>query len=186
MSASTPSLAPTPGQERQEAVDTVAAPRMSWLWRLMHGASALGIFLMMLVGFVDVVGRKFFDRPLRGAVEITEILMLAVVFMGVSLVSWQRNHIQLDLIDGYLPPCWQALRLRLAEVSGGLLMLGGAWLALTRTLQAAREHELSTLLQVQLAPAYGLVALLLVVAAIAHLGAAFGRTPLTADSGNLT
>ena len=37
--------------------------------------AALALFAMMALTFADVVGRKFFDNSLTGAVELTEIFM---------------------------------------------------------------------------------------------------------------
>lgn len=138
------------------------------LWGAMRWLSAGGVFLMMLVAFVDVVGRKFLGQPLRGSVELTELLMLLVVFMGAALVSRERTHVQLDLLDSSVPLRWQSLRERTGEFMAGLVVLGAAWLALTRTLQAGREGEVTTLLRIPMAPAFGVVAALLAIAAIAH------------------
>ena len=130
----------------------------------MRWLSAGGVFLMMVVAFVDVVGRKFLDQPLRGSVELTELLMLMVVFIGVALVSHDRNHVQLDLLDSAVPVRWQALRERAGEFLSGLIMLGAGWLALTRALQAGREGELTALLRISMAPAFAIVAVLLAIA----------------------
>ncbi len=139
------------------------------LWVAMRWSAAGGVFLMMLVAFADVVGRKVLDRPLPGSVELTELLMLLVVFAGVALVSREQTHVQLDMIDAWVPPRWQGVRMRLGEILAGLVMLGAGWLALTRAIQAAHEGELTTLLRIPLAPAYCVVAALLAIGALAHL-----------------
>lgn len=139
------------------------------LWGAMRWSAAGGVFLMMLVAFADVVGRKVLGQPLRGSVELTELLMLLVVFMGVAMVSREQTHVQLDLIDAWVPPRWQGVRMRLGEMLAGLVMLGAGWLALTRAIQAAHEGELTTLLRISLAPAYYVVAALLALGALAHL-----------------
>jgi TRAP-type C4-dicarboxylate transport system permease small subunit len=163
-------------------------PRARWparlqqrLWGAMRWLSAGGVFLMMVVAFVDVVGRKFLDQPLRGSVELTELLMLMVVFIGVALVSHDRNHVQLDLLDSAVPVRWQALRERAGEFLSGLIMLGAGWLALTRALQAGREGELTALLRISMAPAFAIVAVLLAIAAVAHFVLALA--PAAADQG---
>jgi TRAP-type C4-dicarboxylate transport system permease small subunit len=151
------------------------------LWRTMSWTASGGIFLMMLLGFADVLGRKLLGRPLRGSVELTELLMLLVVFLGVTIVSHRQQHVQLDLIDDRIPPRWQDLRARAGEFVSGLVMLGAGWISVTKAVVAGRQQEATSLLQLPLAPAYALVALLLAVAALAHFGLAFGRTPPTAS-----
>jgi TRAP-type C4-dicarboxylate transport system permease small subunit len=44
-------------------------------------ASAL-LFSMMVLTFFDVVGRYLLNKPIRGAFEITELLLLVLIFAG--------------------------------------------------------------------------------------------------------
>jgi TRAP-type C4-dicarboxylate transport system permease small subunit len=65
-------------------------------------ASAL-LFCLMLVTFVDVVARYLFNRPIRGAFEVTELLLLVLIFAGLPLVSHADEHVTMDFIDRILP-----------------------------------------------------------------------------------
>jgi len=64
-------------------------------------ASAL-LFCLMLVTFVDVVARYLFNRPIRGAFELTELLLLVLIFAGLPLVSHADEHVTMDFIDRIL------------------------------------------------------------------------------------
>jgi TRAP-type C4-dicarboxylate transport system permease small subunit len=57
----------------------------------------------MLVTFVDVVARYLFNRPIRGAFEVTELLLLVLIFAGLPLVSHADEHVTMDFIDRMLP-----------------------------------------------------------------------------------
>lgn len=61
-------------------------------------ASAL-LFCLMCVTFVDVVARYLFNRPIRGAFEVTELLLLVLIFAGLPLVSHADEHVTMDFID---------------------------------------------------------------------------------------
>lgn len=63
----------------------------SWL----AGAS---LFLMMVLGAIDILGTKLFDRPLQGTFEATEALMVLTVFLSLAHVQARREHIAVDLI----------------------------------------------------------------------------------------
>src|SRR5258706_9287608 len=59
---------------------------------------------MMLLTFVDVVARYLFNRPIRGAFELTELTLLVLIFAGLPLVSHGDEHVTMDFIDRMLPP----------------------------------------------------------------------------------
>src|SRR6266481_6256532 len=57
---------------------------------------------MMLLTVVDVVARYAFNRPLRGAFEVTELMLLVLIFAGLPLVSFSDEHAVMDFIDRVL------------------------------------------------------------------------------------
>ncbi len=74
--------------------------------------AATALFAMMALTFADVVGRKFFDHSLPGAVELTEIFMMLMIFFALPLASIAGEHIVFDLLDRVLPARvlqWQKL-----------------------------------------------------------------------------
>ena len=52
-------------------------------------AASVILFSMMIVTFVDVVGRYGFNRPLRGAFEGTELMLLVLIFAGLTAFDTQ-------------------------------------------------------------------------------------------------
>jgi TRAP-type C4-dicarboxylate transport system permease small subunit len=58
----------------------------------------------MCITFVDVVARYLFNRPIRGAFEMTELILLVLIFAGLPLVSHADEHVTMDFIDRMLPP----------------------------------------------------------------------------------
>jgi TRAP-type C4-dicarboxylate transport system permease small subunit len=65
-------------------------------------AAAL-MFCMMLLTCVDVVGRYFFNKPVTGGFEMTEMLLAALIFAGLPLVTLRGDHITVDLFDAVTP-----------------------------------------------------------------------------------
>jgi TRAP-type transport system small permease protein len=65
-------------------------------------AAAL-MFCLMLLTCVDVVGRYFFNKPVTGGFEMTEMLLAALIFAGLPLVSLRGDHITVDLLDPVTP-----------------------------------------------------------------------------------
>ena len=64
-----------------------------------------GVLLMALMGMTvtDVIGRYIFNAPLRGATELTELLLAAVVFLGLPAVALADEHVTVDLVTDRMP-----------------------------------------------------------------------------------
>lgn len=58
----------------------------------------------MALTFFDVGGRKFFSQSIPGSLELTELLMVVVIFAALPLVSQRGEHVVFDSLDPYLPP----------------------------------------------------------------------------------
>ena len=66
--------------------------------------AGLALFLMMVQMVVDVVMRKFFNRPIEGSLEIVSVYhMVAVVFLPLALVELRHEHISVDLLVQSFP-----------------------------------------------------------------------------------
>src|SRR5712691_5124568 len=55
----------------------------AWLDRVLGAAAAGLLFFLMALTTADVIGRYIFNWPLRGAFEITELLLLTLIFAGL-------------------------------------------------------------------------------------------------------
>lgn len=90
-------------------------------------AASLLLFAMMAVTFVDVVGRYFLGRALNGAYELTEVLLALVVFAGLPIVTWRREHVTVDLVTSRLPALPRGLLARVAAVATAVVLGLLAW-----------------------------------------------------------
>ncbi|MCP5366960.1 MAG: TRAP transporter small permease [Hyphomicrobiales bacterium] len=71
--------------------------------RLLGGFAAVLLFSMMMLTFVDVIGRYFFTMPVPGGFEITEIMLASLIFAGLPLVTVTDEHVTVDLFDFMFP-----------------------------------------------------------------------------------
>ena len=83
--------------------------------RWLHLLAGLILVLVMLVTMIDVVGRSFFDSPFRGTIELTEMAMVVIVYLGLGYAAHEGDHISVDLIDAQVGP---RMRLALAVFTG--------------------------------------------------------------------
>ena len=139
-------------------------------------AAAL-LFAMMLLTFVDVVGRYLFDQSVVGAFEITEIMMALLIFAGLPLVVRREEHVTVDLVDRFLaPPVRRGYRVAI-ELASGALLLGLAHLMWRKAGRAAEYGDTTTVLLIKYAPFIYVIVAFLVMAGIIHLYNAFARRP---------
>ena len=48
--------------------------------------TAILLFSMMILTFIDVIGRYLFNAPVYGAAEIIQILLIGVIFSAMPIV----------------------------------------------------------------------------------------------------
>ena len=67
---------------------------------LLLGVAASAIlFAMMVLTFVDVVLRYVFNRPIASAFELTELMLVVLIFAGLPLVSLADEHAVMDFVE---------------------------------------------------------------------------------------
>jgi TRAP-type C4-dicarboxylate transport system permease small subunit len=133
----------------------VTTPQHTWERRadavLGVAASAL-LFLMMLLTFADVVARYLFNRPIRGAFEVTELVLLTLVFAGLPLVSHADEHVTMDFIDRVLPPAARRVVLRLVHVACAALMFFLTWQVWLKAGKIAGYGDTTDVLRITVGP----------------------------------
>jgi TRAP-type C4-dicarboxylate transport system permease small subunit len=60
------------------------------------------LFFMMALGTVDVLGRYLFNKPILGTLEIFEILLPAIVLLGLGYTQENRAHVRMELLVSHL------------------------------------------------------------------------------------
>ena len=66
--------------------------------------AAVGIAVLMIVNFTDIIGTKFFLRSVPGALDISEELMVLLTLLPIAFVALERGHIRITLLEGRMPP----------------------------------------------------------------------------------
>ncbi len=59
------------------------------------GALIVGV---MLITVYNILGRWLFGEPFRGTVELTELAMLGIVYLGLAFAQHRDSHISVDLL----------------------------------------------------------------------------------------
>lgn len=135
---------------------------------LFTGVAAVSLFAMMLLTFADVIGRKFLGGSITGAVELTELFMLVMIFFALPLASMAGEHIVFDLLDRLLPPAVQRFQQVLSHGTTALVFAGAAWVVWGRAQRSFNLGDMTSALEIRLGPYHTLVALLVATTAGVH------------------
>ena len=81
------------------------------------------LMIIMLSVFVDVVGRYFFNLPIKGINELVSLLLAFSVFFCIPVVTYRFDHIKVALLDDYLPE-WIKNSVSLLSY---MIMIVGLW-----------------------------------------------------------
>jgi TRAP-type C4-dicarboxylate transport system permease small subunit len=154
---------PQPGGGRRG--DEALRRLLEWLC---GSLAAVALFGIMLLTLVDVSGRKALSQSVPGSLEMTELLMVMVIFAGLPLVSLAGEHVVFDSLDRLLPRGARRLQGLVVDVCCAAGLLGLAWLMWTMASQMAGYGETTAQLKLPKAPfVYGM-SVLCAVTALVH------------------
>jgi TRAP-type C4-dicarboxylate transport system permease small subunit len=95
----------TPAGESATAAPPGAVMRLfRGLVVLIRILTAILLLVSVVVNFANVVGRYVFAAPIASAEEVMLFLLVAIVFLGNSVVAWERKQIRMDVFLHALPP----------------------------------------------------------------------------------
>jgi TRAP-type C4-dicarboxylate transport system permease small subunit len=137
-------------------------------------AASVILFCMMTLTFVDVVARYVFNRPLRGAFEVTELLLLVLIFGGLPLVSHADEHVTMDFIDRLLGrhrSLWQ----RAIQALCAAIMFLLTWLAWLKADRIAAYGDATDVLRIVYGPFVYFMAVMIALAGLIHLYKVFEK-----------
>jgi TRAP-type C4-dicarboxylate transport system permease small subunit len=133
----------------------VTEPERRWERRVdaVLGIAASALLLaMMCLTFVDVVARYLFNRPIRGAFEITELMLLVLIFAGLPLVSHADEHVTMDFIDRMLPADAVLALQRLVHAVVAALFFFLAWQMWIKAARISEYGDTTDVLRILVGP----------------------------------
>lgn len=92
--------------------------------------------IMMLLISADVLGRRFFERPITGTFETVEnYLMVAILWLCLPRVERQKDHVSVGILIGKLPRVPAALLAAVPATVMALLLGYAGYLSLDRAIE---------------------------------------------------
>ncbi len=140
-------------------------------------ASGAALFAIMALTFFDVGGRKFLANSIPGSLEMTELLMVVVIFAALPLVSMRSEHVVFDSLDPLLGRLGRRIVKAAVNVLCGAAMLGLAWLMWRTGHDFAGSGETTAQLRIPKYPFIYGMSLLCGLTGLVHLALAIAPPP---------
>jgi len=150
----------------------VSAPQTLWERRVdavLGIAASTILFLLMLLTFVDVVARYLFNFPLRGGFEVTELMLLVLIFAGLPLVSHADEHVTMDFIDRLLSERARVLLARIVHAICAAVMFFLTWQVWVKAGKIASYGDTTDVLRIAIGPFVYFMALAILLTGLVHV-----------------
>jgi TRAP-type transport system small permease protein len=108
------------------------------LSKALYHVGAVFLFALMLLSSADMIGRFFFNLPIVGALEISQILVAAMVFLGWGQTQIQKGNITVELLYARFPPRMKTVATLVTTVLSAAVFGLMTWQAL---LAAKQYHD---------------------------------------------
>jgi TRAP-type transport system small permease protein len=143
--------------------------------------SGAALFAIMALTFFDVGGRKILSQSIPGSLELTELLMVVVIFGALPLVSQRGEHVVFDSLDSYLPEGVRRAQDVIVHALIGVALIGLGYLMLKTGQQFAINGDNTAQLKIDKAPFIYGMGVLSAITGLVHFGLIFNPAPELAE-----
>lgn len=171
-------------QQPKSGYRKMAAGALSLLLPAMKFMSAALLFAMMVLTFVDVVGRYVFSAPIFGAAEMIQFLLAMTIFAGLGLVNAYDEHIAVELLEGPLQAMMPKLRPFLIQLFSLIGMAVIAWQLAVFAEESAVNNRITVVLEWPLAYLAAIIASLSALSLVAQILGLIDRPKPTGEAGS--
>ena len=133
-----------------------------------HIASVI-LFLMMILTILDVFLRKVFSKSILGTVEVTEFLLVFVIFFTLAITEVMNGHVKVDLVMSRFSERAQGVVDMITQLICFILTVVITWSTLIYSEKMRISNEVSQDLWIPVFPAIYVVALGCALLALAVL-----------------
>lgn len=149
-----------------QSVARVVLPRILSVLEII---SAVLLFVMMALTFVDVIGRYVFTAPVFGAAEMIQFLLAMTIFGGLSLINAHDSHITVELFEPWLKKRFPRLQPIVVQSFSVGVMAIIAWQLTVFAIEAHEIGSFTVVLEWPMVVVAGTVAGLSVVSLIVQI-----------------
>ena len=128
-------------------IETISR-KFGWISGKLAYLGAVALLGMMLLTTADVAGRYIFNKPIMGAFELTEFMVLILIFSFLAQAQSEKTHVSVDLFFSRLPKKLRILMSLFNHIICLVLMGLIAWMSAVRAIELKTFAEASSNLQI--------------------------------------
>ncbi len=128
------------------------------------------LFAIMALTFFDVIGRKLVSQSIPGSLELTELMMVVVIFAGLPLVSQRGEHVVFDSFDSVFSASTLKFQKAVVHLLSAVAMFGLAMLMWRTGGQFVESGETTAQLKLLKAPFIYGMSVFCGITGLVHLG----------------
>lgn len=117
--------------------------------RYLSYIGAVVLFLMMCLTVVDVFLRFAFNSPIPGTIEVSALMLVIVVGLGLGWCALERSHVKVDLITSRIPRKTRLILSTITLIMTFLIYGLMTWFTLGEALES---KDMSSILLVPMTP----------------------------------
>lgn len=120
--------------------------------RVLGWIAAFSVAGLVLITFVDVLGRYVFAAPLPGSFELTEYLLAVTIFAALPFVSRDDRHIKVDIITSLLTAKHRHLAEQLSRIMQSIILFFMMYVVLFKAIDLYELNDVTTYLRLPIYP----------------------------------
>ena len=132
------------------------------------------VFVMMVLTVVDVIGRKFVGvvpgfQPIPGSYELTEFMLVALVFTALGYAQIKGDHISIDILTSRFPKRAQNILDTIVYLGSAAMAVIVGWRGFVHAERLTRQGDYTAVLQIPIYPLLYLLGVGMMIFALALL-----------------
>ena len=120
--------------------------------RAMNFVAMAVLCLMMLLTTIDVLGRYLFDKPVQGTFELTEIMLVTIVFCSLAFCQFSKGHISVDIVVKHFSQKIQKIIQTLNYFVTIMVLVLIAWMSFQNGMMVRESKQVTMILGIPIYP----------------------------------
>lgn len=142
---------------------------LSFIIKALEVLTSVFLLAMMVLTFVDVIGRYILNKPIFGANEMISSLLALLIFSGLGIANARDDHIVVELLDHKVrrlsPKVYEVVIQGFSVLAMSLV----AYVLMDLAIEAYHQKALTFVLEIPLAYIAGSVSFLAILSVISQV-----------------